>query len=155
LIRFPDQQLGGALLCNLALQDTWTQNLVREVAAVYLGPSPLSAVVETVAAADRRTDAFEPRALTDYLGQYSSNEIDDVYTIVTNESSIAIRRPRYEATSLVVAGPDVFVMFDFSTMLTEVLVQFTRDNEQNVDGFFMDDISQLKMLSGFRFDKVQ
>jgi CubicO group peptidase (beta-lactamase class C family) len=154
LIRFPDQQLGVALLCNLALHDTSTRDLVREVAAVYLGPSPLSAAVESVRAADRPADAFEPRAPTDYLGQYSSDEIDDVYTIVANESSIAITRPRYEATNLVVAGPDVFVMFDFSSMLTKVLVRFTRDDEQNVDGFFLDDISELEMLSGFRFKRL-
>lgn len=152
-IRFPDQQLAVALLGNLALQDTSTQDLVRKVAAVYLGSSPISARVQTVAARPR--GALEPRAMTDYIGQYSSNEIDSVYRIVAREPSIAIARPRYDETSLTVAGPDVFLMSGFSTMLTEVLVRFTRDDDQNVDGFFMDDISELRMLSGFRFNKVQ
>jgi CubicO group peptidase (beta-lactamase class C family) len=153
LIRFPDQQLAVALLCNLALQDASTGELVRKVAAVYLG-HPLSTAPET-AAADRPTGALASLALADYFGQYYSHEIDNVYTIVPNGSSIAIRRPRYDATNLAVAGPDVFLMFNFSVVLTEVLVQFNRDPQGKVDGFRMDDISGLNRLSNLHFTKVQ
>jgi CubicO group peptidase (beta-lactamase class C family) len=152
LIRFPDQQLAVALLCNLALDQISTGTLVREVAALYLG-SPHSAVLETVA--DHPTGTSAPAALTEYLGQYYSDEIDAVYTIVPDGSSIAITRSRYDATKLNVAGLDVFVMSNFTVVLTMVLVEFNRDAQGKIDGFRMDDISGLNRLSKFRFAKVQ
>ena len=167
-IRFPDRRLAVALLGNLALQDTTTEELVRKVAAVYLESPPPSARLKTLAAdrptgaiaqaaligADSPTGAVAPAALADYLDQYASDEIDSVYKIVASESSLAITRPRYPKTNLIPAGPDEFFMFGFSSMLTDVLVRFTRDDEQNVDGFFLDDTDEPTQLSGFRFKKV-
>ncbi len=157
LIRFPDQQLTVALLCNLALPDeipTLTKTLVREVAAIYLGGPQPAARQELVA---RREAAVAPASLTDYLGRYYSEEIDTAYDIIPSGPSIAISRPKYDTTDLLPGGPDVFAMIDFSIFLPFVLVQFNRDAQQKITGFSMDDESDefISLLSAFRFRKVQ
>jgi CubicO group peptidase (beta-lactamase class C family) len=154
LIRFPDQQLAVALLCNLALPDSIsTGTLVRKVASVYLGAQFAAAMPETPA--HRLASTVAPADLTEYLGRYYSDEIDSVYVISINGPAIAILRSRYDATNLTTVGPDIFVMTDFSVVLPEVLVQFHRDAQGKVDGFRMDDITNLNRLSGFWFTKVQ
>jgi hypothetical protein len=157
LIRFPDEQLAVALLCNLALPDetpTLTKTLVREVAAVYLGGPVAAARQKPV---NRRQAAVAPADLTAYLGRYYSDEIDTAYDIIPSGSSIAISHPRYDPTDLAPAAPDIFTMDNFNIFLSSVLVEFDRDAAGKINAFRMDDISDefISLLSAFRFRKVQ
>jgi CubicO group peptidase (beta-lactamase class C family) len=154
-IRFPEQKLAIALLSNLALPDAdYTGILVRKVASVYLG-IPLTTAVKTAAARPARAAA--PADLSGYLGSYYSDEIDSTYHINqgADRSSIAIFREKYPPTDLIPIGGDMFIMLNFSVVLTQVMVQFDRDATQTITAFRMDDISGLNRLSAFRFAKIQ
>jgi beta-lactamase family protein len=156
LIRFPNEQLAIALLCNVALPDdqsTWT--LVRDVAAVFLNKQvPLPG---TTAPPPHRSSHSSKRAkLTDYVGRYYSDEIGSTYVIRRKGSkSIVLARWKYDPTDLVAAGSDTFRMSNFSVMLPAVKVTFHRDKRGQVDGFRMDDISGENRLKDFCFTKVQ
>lgn len=155
LIRFPDQQLAVALLCNVALPpDIGTDMLVREVAGVFLG-GPMAVAQKKLAA--RRQAAVAPAGLTEYIGRYTSDEIDTAYDIIPSGSSIAISRPKYDPTDLIGEGSDIFLMFGFNIFLPTMLVEFHRDGQGKIDGFRMDDISDpnISLLHAFRFRKVQ
>jgi CubicO group peptidase (beta-lactamase class C family) len=145
-IRFPEQGLAIALLSNLALQDD-TATLVRDVADVYLGTA-VTAAAKTAAA--RPVRAAAPADMSQYLGRYHSDELDATYTVDKSPdgSTIAIFREKYPPTDLFPGGPDTFVMFDFSVMLPQVLVQF------DPTGFWMDDATDSNLLSRFRFTKI-
>jgi CubicO group peptidase (beta-lactamase class C family) len=152
LIRFPDQQLSVALLCNIALDDplpsTWT--LVRNVADVYLGTSfaPMAAA-PTIAAS-----GFAPASLGEYLGRFYSEEIDTTYTLSLNAngSAVSVTREKYPPTTLLPAGPDLFIMKNLSIVLPQLLVQFNRTQGQ-ITGFRVDDTLEGR-LSNFHFVKV-
>lgn len=152
LIRFPDQKLSVALLCNLALDDplptTWT--LVRQVAAVYLG-TPV-ALMAAAAPADPAGLAA-PANLGEYLGRFYSDEIDATYTLSFDANgAVVATRQKYPPTSLVPAGPDVFFMKNLSIVLPKVLVQFNRNGQGQITGFRMDELGG--RLSNFHFVKV-
>lgn len=154
LIRFPDQKLSVALLCNIALDDplpsTWT--LVRQVAAVYLGTSFAPMAAEPTLAAS----GFAPAGLGDYRGRFYSDEIDATYILKfnSNESAVQVTREKYPPTTLLPAGPDFFIMKDFSIVLPQLLVQFNRDAQQKITGFRLDDTVGGR-LSNFHFKKMQ
>jgi CubicO group peptidase (beta-lactamase class C family) len=152
-IRFPEQKLAIALLSNLALPDehsTWL--LVRKVAKVYLGkrvPPP----AEADPPADPRSAKKAP--LDDYVGCYSSKEIDSSYVIErTGTSSLALTRWKYPPAELTAAGEDVFHVADFSVVLEEVKLTFLRNRRGKVKGLRMDDISGGNRLANFRFKKA-
>jgi CubicO group peptidase (beta-lactamase class C family) len=156
LIRFPDQKLAVALLCNVALPDdqsTWT--LVRKVAAVFLKKHvPLPSA--TTAAAHRASHASKRAKLSDYVGRFYSDEIGSTYIVGRNgPSSIALARWKYHPTDLTAAGADTFHISNFSVMLPAVKVTFQRDKHGKIKGFSLDDISGENRLKDFRFTKVQ
>lgn len=153
LIRFPDQKLSVALLCNLALPDdpatqTWT--LVRKVAALYLGTS----FALMAAPPDLTATAAMPASPSEYFGRYYSDEIDATYTLKLNAigTFIAITRDKYPPTDLLPAGPDTFIMKNFSVVLPQAIVLFER-TQGHISGFRMDDTLGGR-LSNFRFVKV-
>jgi len=155
LIRFPDQKLSIALLCNVALPDdaahqTWT--LVRNVAALYLNASfsPMPTGPAPPAAGPA------PPNLGQFLGRFYSDELDVTYTLGlnTNGSSIAATRDKYATTTLTpLSQADTFMMQNFSVVLPLVKVTFQRNGGQ-ITGLTMDDISGGNRLSNFQFSKV-
>jgi CubicO group peptidase (beta-lactamase class C family) len=154
LIRFPDQKLAVALLCNIALPDapsTWA--LVRDVAAVFL--KHRLTPPQTTAA--RHSSHSSKRArLADYVGRYYSDEIGSTYIVGRNgPSSLALARWKYDPTKLTAAGVDTFHMANFGVMLPAVKVTFQRDKHGKIKGFSLDDISGENRLKDFRFTKVQ
>jgi CubicO group peptidase (beta-lactamase class C family) len=152
LIRYPDEKLAVALLCNLALPDetaTLTKTLVREVAAVYLGGSATAARQRL---ADRRQAVAATVDLNPFLGRYYSEELDTVYHIVPSGSSIAIARHKYDPTVLTFAAPNIFSMEGFTIFTPSMLVEFDSD----LKSFVLDDISDefISLLRAFRFKKM-
>jgi CubicO group peptidase (beta-lactamase class C family) len=155
LIRFPDQKLSIALLCNVALPDdaahqTWT--LVRNVASLYLG-APFSPMPTGPAPP---APGPAPANLGQFLGRFYSEELDVTYTLGlnTNGSSIAATRDKYAATTLTpLSQADTFMMQNFSVVLPLVKVTFQRNGGQ-ISGLTMDDISGANRLSNFHFSKV-
>ncbi|MBI5322920.1 serine hydrolase domain-containing protein [Bradyrhizobium sp.] len=152
LIRFPDQKLSVALLCNIALDDPLpsTGTLVRQVAAIYLGSGFVTMgtmpVLPPVAAA--------PLDPAQYVGKYYSKEIDATYTVVLKGTSLQVTREKYPPTTLLPAGPNgFFMMKDFSIVLPQVLVQFNIA-QGAVIGFRMDDSTLAGRLGNFHFKKV-
>jgi len=98
LIRFPDQHLAVACLCNLVLPNEKLPGaLVRQVADVYLeGQLPVATQDPEVAPPQRAIApaALPPAEWAEYEGQYYSDEIDTVYNVERHGSSISITRPQ-------------------------------------------------------------
>jgi CubicO group peptidase (beta-lactamase class C family) len=151
LIRFPDQKLSIALLCNVALDSPSTSMLVRQVAALYLGTSfaPMAAFPVLPAA------GAAPASLGRYLGTFYSEEIDATYTIALNSNRTAaeVSRDKYPPTTLLPAGPDIFMMKKLSVVLPQLLVQFNTTAQGQVIGFRLDDTLEGR-LSNFHFKKM-
>jgi len=163
LIRYPEQKLTVALLCNVALPETTpTRLLVRKVAAIYLrDPAPPDE--EELHISDPTGRRFNP---DDFVGRYHNEEIDATYEIKRIGSSLQVTRPRYEPRILIADDTvgDVFKIRNFSHLLTLVTLQFSRDNEK-ITGFQMFDDSPNPIgpngpkdpnhLNNFRFIKVR
>lgn len=156
LIRFPDEKLSIALLCNVALPDDeahQTRTLVREVASLYLGAtfSPLPAAPAPPPA------GTPPANLSQYFGRFYSEELDETYTLGLNANgtSIAVTRDKtyrtFDLTALV--QPDSFKMSGFSVVLPLVQVDFARSGGA-VSGFSIKDISGGDRLGSFHFRKA-
>lgn len=154
LIRFPDQQLAVALLCNILLPpDIQTADLVRAVAAVYLqdDPPPAQQAAEATPSA-----ALAPANLTRYLGRYYSDEIDTTYDVTLKGSSLQITRNKYDSTPLYPTprpGDSFRMDKNFSNVLTSGTLTFSRDAKGKTNGFQIDDTGQ-DQLRNFRFVKV-
>jgi CubicO group peptidase (beta-lactamase class C family) len=156
LIRFPDQKLSIALLCNVALpgdaaHQTWT--LVRKVAALYLGRA--FSAMPTGPAAPPAGPA--PANLGQYFGHFYSDELDVTYTLNynANGSSVAISHDKsYQTADLTaLTQADSFKMLNFSVVLPIVRVDFKRSGGA-ISGFYMNDISGAGQLSNFHFRKM-
>jgi CubicO group peptidase (beta-lactamase class C family) len=149
LIRFPDQRLSVALLCNVLLPDAApTRLLVRKVAAIYLADQLAE---EPQDVAESPGVSFTPADPTEYVGRYYSDEIDTTYEIKLTGSSLKITRPRYDPTDLTPLAPDKFKISNFSVVLTLATVQFSRDAGGKINGFRMDDVSGGNRLTNFPF----
>jgi CubicO group peptidase (beta-lactamase class C family) len=153
LIRFPDQHLAVACLCNLVLPNEKLPGaLVRQVADVYLeGQFPVATQDPEVAPPQRAIApaALPPAEWAEYEGQYYSDEIDTVYNVERHGSSISITRPKYPATLLTPDSRDKFTMLGFSVVLSPATVRFTRDAQQHVTGLLIDG----DHLFNFKFNK--
>lgn len=88
--------------------------------------------------------------LAEYFGRYYSDEIEAVYTVKLEGSSLAITRPKYSATYLEPVFRDGFTMKDFSIVLASGTVRFTRNASGHIDGFLMDG----DRVRNFRFVKI-
>lgn len=156
LIRFPDQKLSIALLCNVALpddQDHQTRTLVREVASLYLGAT--FSGLPTGPGAPATGTASN---LGQYFGRFYSDELDVTYTLDfnTNHTSVALTHEKtYETVALTpLTTADSFKVKGFSVMLSLVRVDFERNGVGDITGFTMNDISGADRLSNFHFRKV-
>jgi CubicO group peptidase (beta-lactamase class C family) len=160
-IRLPEQQLAIALLGNVLLVNIDTADLVREVADVYLRPKraaarQASAKATAEAPATASAVAAAPADLKQYQGRYYSEEIDTVYEVVLDRSSLQIRRKKYDPTPLHPMGGDKFGMDNFSNVLTSATVQFGRDAHRKVEGLRIDDATPApnNRLANFRFTRL-
>jgi len=154
LIRFPDEGLSVALLCNLVLPENMpTRLLVRKVAAIYL----THLRPEEPKTEPSGTASFTPAHSNEYVGRYYSDEIDTTYEIerVGVGTSLQLIRPRYAPMNLVPLSADKFRTVNFSTVLTEATLEFSRDAVGKINGFRIDDSSGNNRLTNFVFTRMR
>ncbi|MGA2287252.1 serine hydrolase domain-containing protein [Bradyrhizobium sp.] len=161
LIRFPEQQLAIALLGNVLLVDVETADIVREVADVYLPrkrAAARQASAKTSAAVSAETSAVAPEyaAPKGFVGRYYSEEIDTVYEVALDRSSLRIERKKNLPSPLIPIAADTFGLDDFSNVLTSATVKFSRDAHGKIDGFRIDDARPApeNQLLNFRFTRL-
>jgi CubicO group peptidase (beta-lactamase class C family) len=137
LMRFPEQRLSVACLCNLSTARP--SRLATEVAEAYLGPA-LSPSVAAAAggndgAADRgpspSAELATPSAaeLAAYAGRYYSPELDRAYTVEVKDGGLALRGRRLDAA----LTPTVRDEFAQGAMV----VRFERDGQGRPVGFLL------------------
>jgi hypothetical protein len=154
LIRYPQQKLAIALLGNIQLPpDILTYDLVRSVAAIYLGGAPAPARAPSAGSARPTHPASAPASLNDYLGRYHSDEVDNFCDVLRHGSSIAIAHRQCDLAPMTALGHDKFEMANFSVMLVSASVTFRRSHGK-VDGFFIDDNAVPDRLRKFWFARV-
>jgi CubicO group peptidase (beta-lactamase class C family) len=149
LMRFPDQHLAVAILCNVAVpDDTGPGVLARHVADVYLRDEPASVTPQHQASAPPGPPGTSGPAgvpgppptldFAEYTGRYYSDEIDSTYEIKPDRASIAIARHKYPLTHLDPTFADTFKMTNFSPLVRSGSVHFTRDGQGKITGFLFD-----------------
>jgi hypothetical protein len=136
LLRFPEQHLSVACLCNLA--QTNPSMLARRVADVYLGDRMIAAADAPRAAAQGAPAATEdggwsPSAadLAPFAGTYFSPELETTYTLVVESGKLVARSHRMPHTELKPTTPDNF------REPNGVKFRFTREKGK-VTGFLVD-----------------
>lgn len=134
LLRFPDQHLSVAALCNLAT--TNPSQLARRVADVYLGDKMIAAVDAASASAQGRPgtppSTWTPTAseLAAFAGAYYSPELETTYKMSVENGKLVVSRRRAPRTELVPTTPDAFT-------LRGLQFHFTRDKKA-ITGFTVD-----------------
>jgi CubicO group peptidase (beta-lactamase class C family) len=113
LLRFPEQHLSVACLCNLAR--TNPSQLARRVAEIYLADRMTpSAEASVVAAGQRSADvaqgSWSPSAaeLSRYGGRFESSELETVYTLSVDQGKLMLRRRRSPPVALTPTSTDTF-----------------------------------------------
>lgn len=113
LLRFPDQHLSVACLCNLAR--TNPSRLARQVAEIYLGDKMTPANDANVVAAGQRSppsiaSSWKPSSaeLARYVGSYFSPELETTYLISTDSVGLTLRRRRSPLIGLKPTTTDTF-----------------------------------------------
>jgi CubicO group peptidase (beta-lactamase class C family) len=134
LLRFPDQHLSVACLCNLAR--TNPSVLARRVAEVYLGDKMTPANDANVVAAGRAPanapGSWAPTAgeLSGYVGRYESAELETTYTISLDNGKLMLHRRRSAAIALEPTASDTFTA-------ERITYRFVRDRGR-VSGFLVE-----------------
>jgi CubicO group peptidase (beta-lactamase class C family) len=134
----------GVLVPLLANRSEWV--LGSQPAAVEIVPSHGAVPAQLLFTQGSRTLQFDamppamvaPADLAEYEGRYRSGEIDTVYNIERQGSSIKLSRHKYDDVPLTPAFRDGFTMSDFSIALPSATVRFTRDAQGHVSSFLID-----------------
>ena len=133
LMRFPDQKFGVVILCNL---DTFNPlRLAEKVADLYLADAlapaeKASEPEKAVPAEDTKSEPLTPEQLTEFEGDYYTEELDTTYTIVVSENRLVAKHRRHDDISLTDAG-DHFT----GNVWFFPEIRFTRDDTERVTGF--------------------
>jgi CubicO group peptidase (beta-lactamase class C family) len=135
LLRFPEQHLSVACLCNLAR--TNPSLLARRVAEVYLGAQMSPSADASVTAAGRRppsasTSSWTPAAgeLARYAGRYDSPELETNYTLSVENGTLMLHRRRSAPIALTPTSTDTFTA-------EGITYRFVRDKGR-ITGFLVD-----------------
>jgi len=112
LLRFPDQHLSVAALCNLG--SIAPGELVRRTADAVAGaafteprPAPAgSAGGDGTRGPERQAAAQPPQPMSNYAGSYYSDEIDATFTVVARGDGLQLRRDTDTEPAPLLAGPD-------------------------------------------------
>ena len=133
LIRFLDQRFGVVILCNL---DTFNPlNLAKKVADLYLTDilAPVEASEpEKALEPDEgiESEPLSPEQLTEFEGDYYTEELDTTYTIVMHEGGLVAQHRRHD--DIVLTYTDGHFRGD-AWFFPEI--HFIRDNTGRVTGF--------------------
>ena len=107
LIRFPDQKFGVVILCNL---DTFNPlSLAEKVADLYLAAVLAPVEVSESENASKpdagvKSEPLPPEQLTEFEGEYYTEELDTTYTIVMHEDGLVARHRRHDDIGLTYTG---------------------------------------------------
>ena len=134
LIRFPEQKFGVVILCNL---DTFNPlRLTEKVADLYLAdvlaPVEEASEPEKVAAPteDTKPEPLTPKQLTEFEGDYYTEELDTTYSIRVQGNQLVAQHIRHDDILLTYTdGHFVGNTWFFPE------IHFTRDNTGRVTGF--------------------
>lgn len=148
LARYPDQQLGVALLCNVANVNPGTVG--HRVADIFLGDAARPRVTNANENAQRpnpapRRAAWTPTApqLATYAGEYYSPDAETTFVVSVQDGALTLFRRPATRMSLTAAGED-----EFTAQLGRI--RFIRDASGAV--------TQLSVQQGrvfdLRFDRV-
>ncbi|MFL5615935.1 MAG: serine hydrolase domain-containing protein [Gemmatimonadaceae bacterium] len=113
LLRFPDQHLSVACLCNLAR--TNPSRLARSVAEIYLGDRMTPAPEATVAGTPRNSGEVaathwtpNAKSLAGYTGRYDSPELQTSYDFTVDNGKLTLHRRRSGPVALTPTVDDSF-----------------------------------------------
>ena len=133
LMRFPDQRFGVVILCNL---DTFNPlSLAEKVADLYLADvlAPVEASEsEKATEPDEsiKSEPLSPERLTEFEGDYYTEELDTTYAIVMHEDGLVAQHRRHDDIVLTYANGhfrgDAWFFPE---------IHFIRDNTGRVTGF--------------------
>ena len=133
LMRFPDQKFGVVILCNL---DTFNPlNLAEKVADIYLADllAPVEASEPNKAVESNEDVESEPLVsaqLTEFEGDYYTEELDTTYTIGVRGNQLVVQHIRHD---------DILLTYADDHFLGDAWffpeVRFTRDETGRVIGF--------------------
>lgn len=134
LIRFPEQKFGVVILCNL---NTFNPlRLAEKIADLYLADvlapeeTPVPDKTAQTAEKDNKPEMLTPEQLTEFTGDYYTEELDTTYTIVVSENGLVAKHRRHDDILLTDAGDhftgNVWFFPD---------IHFTRDDTGGVTGF--------------------
>ena len=134
LMRFPDQKFGVVILCNL---DTFNPlRLAEKVTDLYL--ADVLAPVEEASEPDKPAEPIEetkseplaPEQLTEFEGDYYTEELDTTYSIRVHEDQLIAQHIRHDDILLTYTG-DHFI----GNVWFFPEIRFTRDDTGRVTGF--------------------
>ena len=133
LMRFPDQKFGVVILCNL---DTFNPlSLAEKVADIYL--ADLLAPIETPEpdkaaepVEETKSEPLLPEQLTEFEGDYYTEELDTTYTIGVRGNQLVVQHIRHDDILLTYADGH---FFGDSWFFPEI--HFIRDDTRGVVGF--------------------
>ena len=133
LIRFPDQKFGVVILCNL---DTFNPlGLAEQVADLYLadvlGPVEISEPDEALQPEEgTKSEPLIPEQLTEFEGDYYTEELDTTYTIGVRGNGLVAQHIRHD---------DILLTYADGHFLGDVWffpeIHFTRNDTGHVVGF--------------------
>ncbi len=130
LIRFPVQKFGVVILCNL---DTFNPlNLAKKIADLYLADvlAPKAPEPDTQPPERNETEPLSPELLSEFEGDYYTEELDTTYTIGVREDRLVAQHRRHDDISLTYAdGHFVGDAWFFPE------VYFSRDDTGQITGF--------------------
>ena len=133
LMRFPDQKFGVVILCNV---DTFNPlSLAEKVADLYLAEvlAPVEASASEKAAEpaeDVKSEPLAPEQLTEFEGDYYTEELDTTYTIGVSEDGLVAQHRRHD---------DILLTYVDGHFLGDAWffpeIHFIRDDTGRVTGF--------------------
>lgn len=105
LARYPEQQVGIAVLCNAGNVNPGAVG--HDVAEAFLGETAVSAVRND---GPRRPEAaaWQPRDLAEYAGEYYSPEIETTFLVSVEEGRLVVRRRPALRVPLIPTVEDTF-----------------------------------------------
>ena len=135
LLRFPDQHLSVACLCNLARTNPTL--LARRVAEIYLGdqmapPSDASVTTTGRPVPAATASSWTPAAgeLTRYAGRYESPELETSYALSVENGKLMLHRRRSAPIALTPTSSDTFTAGG-------ITYRFVREKGK-INGFLVD-----------------